>query len=202
MSENFYGSRALRRPASGTGCHRQGARSEAHCSINLWWARQDSNLQPDRYERPALTIELQAPPGHGGDGADTPYSAARRPAIASFPGAELDPTEGGFLVRVARACPRHPRLCLRRLYLERRRCRNKSAMAPCVFQVHRGYPDLLRPSINPRRLRRIPPPCATFRSRRRSVCRTRGASSASAGRRVRQAWPPVWDPAAPLPPPC
>jgi hypothetical protein len=26
------------------------------------WARQDSNLQPDRYERPALTIELQAPP--------------------------------------------------------------------------------------------------------------------------------------------
>ena len=29
---------------------------------NGWWARQDSNLQPDRYERPALTIELQAPP--------------------------------------------------------------------------------------------------------------------------------------------
>src|SRR5262245_54370078 len=26
-----------------------------------WWARQDSNLQPDRYERPALTVELQAP---------------------------------------------------------------------------------------------------------------------------------------------
>jgi hypothetical protein len=25
-----------------------------------WWARQDANLQPDRYERPALTIELQA----------------------------------------------------------------------------------------------------------------------------------------------
>jgi hypothetical protein len=25
-----------------------------------WWARQDSNLQPDRYERSALTIELQA----------------------------------------------------------------------------------------------------------------------------------------------
>jgi hypothetical protein len=30
-----------------------------------WWARQDSNLQPDRYERPALTIELQAPPQDG-----------------------------------------------------------------------------------------------------------------------------------------
>jgi hypothetical protein len=29
--------------------------------IEKWWARQDSNLQPDRYERPALTIELQAP---------------------------------------------------------------------------------------------------------------------------------------------
>src|SRR6476469_4260853 len=26
----------------------------------VWWARQDSNLQPDRYERPALTIELRA----------------------------------------------------------------------------------------------------------------------------------------------
>ena len=25
-----------------------------------WWARQDSNLQPDRYERPALTVELRA----------------------------------------------------------------------------------------------------------------------------------------------
>ena len=30
-----------------------------------WWARQDSNLQPDRYERPALTIELQALLGRG-----------------------------------------------------------------------------------------------------------------------------------------
>ena len=28
-----------------------------------WWAGQDSNLQPDRYERPALTIELPARPG-------------------------------------------------------------------------------------------------------------------------------------------
>jgi hypothetical protein len=26
-----------------------------------WWAREDSNLQPDRYERSALTIELRAP---------------------------------------------------------------------------------------------------------------------------------------------
>src|SRR6478735_6038383 len=29
--------------------------------LNCWWAREDSNLQPDRYERSALTIELQAP---------------------------------------------------------------------------------------------------------------------------------------------
>lgn len=29
-------------------------------AVMRWWARQDSNLQPDRYERPALTIELQA----------------------------------------------------------------------------------------------------------------------------------------------
>jgi hypothetical protein len=26
----------------------------------MWWARPDSNREPDRYERPALTIELQA----------------------------------------------------------------------------------------------------------------------------------------------
>src|SRR5437016_8769882 len=36
---------------------------------SAWWARQDSNLQPDRYERPALTIELQAPPRSGRKGA-------------------------------------------------------------------------------------------------------------------------------------
>jgi hypothetical protein len=29
----------------------------------FWWARQDSNLQPDGYEPSALTIELQARPG-------------------------------------------------------------------------------------------------------------------------------------------
>jgi hypothetical protein len=45
-----------------------------------WWARQDSNLQPDRYERPALTIELQAPPGTAGEaagnGANDPLQCA------------------------------------------------------------------------------------------------------------------------------
>ena len=29
-------------------------------STGGWWAGQDSNLQPDRYERPALTVELLA----------------------------------------------------------------------------------------------------------------------------------------------
>ena len=28
----------------------------------IWWARQDSNLEPDGYEPSALTIELRAPP--------------------------------------------------------------------------------------------------------------------------------------------
>ncbi len=28
--------------------------------MSAWWAREDSNLQPDRYERSALTIELRA----------------------------------------------------------------------------------------------------------------------------------------------
>ena len=27
---------------------------------SAWWAREDSNLQPDRYERSALTVELRA----------------------------------------------------------------------------------------------------------------------------------------------
>jgi hypothetical protein len=33
---------------------------QAIAMAQRWWARQDSNLQPDRYERPALTIELRA----------------------------------------------------------------------------------------------------------------------------------------------
>src|SRR5262245_43230305 len=49
--------------------YRWGNESKNPCKINMnaaeWWARQDSNLQPDRYERPALTIELQAPPRDG-----------------------------------------------------------------------------------------------------------------------------------------
>jgi hypothetical protein len=49
---------------------------------SVWWARQDSNLQPDRYERPALTIELQAPPRTcrkaTGNGATDPLQCGSR----------------------------------------------------------------------------------------------------------------------------
>src|SRR4029079_6493626 len=56
-----------------------------------WWARQDSNLQPDRYERPALTIELQAPPRAAAlprqaTVRETPYNAA---AITAMPCSRL-----------------------------------------------------------------------------------------------------------------
>src|ERR1700730_5844756 len=47
-----------------------------------WWARQDSNLQPDRYERPSLPIELQAPPvlplSRTGNGAGDPLQCGWR----------------------------------------------------------------------------------------------------------------------------
>ncbi len=47
--------------------HRRSAWCPTSSEINGleagWWAGQDSNLQPDRYERPALTIELPARQG-------------------------------------------------------------------------------------------------------------------------------------------
>src|ERR1700676_3342339 len=59
------------------GCATRSPKGEA------WWARQDSNLQPDRYERPALTIELQAPPlmAAGWRPATVPASFTGRMAI-------------------------------------------------------------------------------------------------------------------------
>ena len=37
----------------------------------IWWARQESNLQPRDYESPALTIELRARrQKNGGEGGD------------------------------------------------------------------------------------------------------------------------------------
>ena len=62
-----------------------------HGSVPKWWARQDSNLQPDGYEPPALTIELRArrcaAPGLGPPGRARLYSRfaldfAPRPANA------------------------------------------------------------------------------------------------------------------------
>ena len=47
-----------------------------------WWARQDSNLQPDGYEPPALTIELRARPRAAGPIAD---AAQRRKQRTPFP---------------------------------------------------------------------------------------------------------------------
>jgi hypothetical protein len=56
---------------------------------NLWWARQDSNLQPDRYERSALTIELQAliakqRTGKYSNRRPTQWNVVRRPDPARF----------------------------------------------------------------------------------------------------------------------
>ena len=45
-----------------------------------WWAREDSNLQPDRYERSALTIELRARFASGHAGPAICYAA---PAFAT-----------------------------------------------------------------------------------------------------------------------
>ncbi len=39
-----------------------GAAAFSRFASEGWWACLDSNQEPDRYERPALTIELQAPP--------------------------------------------------------------------------------------------------------------------------------------------
>jgi hypothetical protein len=112
--------------------------AEAGEASEGWWARQDSNLQPDRYERPALTIELQAPPRSG------------------------------------------------RLKGGRQRCRDR-----LQGRWRSGNPGFNRP-----KRRRIPPPCATSRSRPRPVCRIRPGSSASAVRRLRRAAPQAWNPSA------
>ena len=51
-----------------------GKDQQNQCDQAMWWAREDSNLQPDRYERSALTIELQARTGS----AQTPEHIASR----------------------------------------------------------------------------------------------------------------------------
>ena len=49
----------------------------------VWWARQDSNLQPDRYERSALTIELQALSHRVDDIDPLPYNGPGTAAITA-----------------------------------------------------------------------------------------------------------------------
>src|ERR1700748_723878 len=59
--------------------------AQGKMSNESWWAREDSNLQPDRYERSALTVELRA------RGASRParpqYMVCPGAAIAARPGA-------------------------------------------------------------------------------------------------------------------
>ena len=54
-----------------------------------WWAGQDSNLQPDRYERPALTVELPAPAGLDRDRVN-PWAAGPWRPSRIFPRARPD----------------------------------------------------------------------------------------------------------------
>ena len=60
-----------RRSRLSTSIHKVGCHGCDLGQSSEWWAWRDLNPQPDRYERPALTIELQAPPPdamtiHGG----------------------------------------------------------------------------------------------------------------------------------------
>src|SRR5262249_30296864 len=47
-------------------------------SNESWWAREDSNLQPDRYERSALTIELRARCAQAQAAPRAPHTMPRR----------------------------------------------------------------------------------------------------------------------------
>src|SRR5262245_31612667 len=60
---------------------------------STWWARQDSNLQPDGYEPPALTIELRAPPAKRVGFYSTPSRVTKRFRWAWF-GQEFAVTSG------------------------------------------------------------------------------------------------------------
>jgi hypothetical protein len=60
--------------------------------IEKWWAREDSNLQPDRYERSALTIELRARGMRQGAAATPCKHGSIRPH--TMPGAERQSGRG------------------------------------------------------------------------------------------------------------
>src|SRR5947209_9311550 len=99
-------------PPSPDGLRRGSLRYDVACravareASEGWWACLDSNQEPDRYERPALTIELQAPPQAGRSRGqstvlETPYNAARDPAMprrqwAAIRAASLDRNTGEF----------------------------------------------------------------------------------------------------------
>jgi hypothetical protein len=63
-----------------------------------WWACLDSNQEPDRYERPALTIELQAPPqaARFKRHATVPPPLTMRPTIRQSPGKHFNPSLPGL----------------------------------------------------------------------------------------------------------
>ena len=64
---------------------------------SAWWAREDSNLQPDRYERSALTVELRARRAQKNAGATGPsYNAGPDAAIVRGPSARV-PDQGPAL---------------------------------------------------------------------------------------------------------
>jgi hypothetical protein len=64
-----------------------------HNCENAWWVREDSNLQPDHYERSALTIELRAD-ALGANG-----------ARATRPRAAIAARTSGWRVQRGPACP-------------------------------------------------------------------------------------------------
>ena len=200
-------------------------RAEAREASEGWWARQDSNLQPDRYERPALTIELQAPPrgrprggsgrrrcavrlqgrgeGCNGGGAGAAYAAAAP--------CEFQITEIRDAACIPLFCPtvqpaagrgRVPRGCLlvSRNPLEFHAallCMGLFLRLPFGRAGRRGRRRRHEAAASPPRRRRTPPPCATSRSRRPPACRTRPGSSAWGCRRSRRGGRPAWGPSAP-----
>jgi hypothetical protein len=167
---------------------------------NHWWARQDSNLQPDRYERPALTIELQAPPacrGRGRQRCGHPLQCGWRSGNAAILCRHFDvdePFRGvqSANLRCALAHLRsghsyHPGMTMNDVEL---------LPEPSIPTVSTAF----WPSL-PRRPR-TRPPCAIFRFRRRSTCRIRPASSALGFRRFRPAARPPWGLSRPRRSPC
>ena len=183
-----------------------------HTQGEAWWARQDSNLQPDRYERPALTIELQAPPRDGlrergagngarfvyrdGGGGAMPGRASRKrrrdiPRCSDLPKFAMMPLCACFARRVNRfsgvlifvVVTRWNRLTFYCAWGCFRVLTGGTRRSPLSRRPTAGA----GPPLSPPRPRRTPRPCATCPSRRRRACRTRPASSASGCRHSRSA---------------